>query len=103
MRCDVCGSPDFVGVAAVPAFPVSLAWCKWCLSIGAMPLFTAEATMCDDDLSLEETIQKHGVDQVKGVAAEWFLDMPFWIPAEGEGPGHYMSLRSYLSKLAQRV
>lgn len=103
-RCDVCGSPDYVGVASVPAFPVSLAWCKWCLAIGAMPLFTAEATLCDVGLSLEQTIRKHGLYRVMEIASDWFLDMPFWIPPyAGEGPGRYMSLRAYLTKLDQPV
>lgn len=110
MRCDLCGSPDFVGVAAVPGFPVSLAWCKWCLGYQAMPLFTAEVTLCDEDVimpdgCLRATISRHGLERVTEIAAPWFLGAMFWIPPEGEigkveGPGRYMKLEDYLAKLA---
>jgi len=43
--CDVCndksGGKD-VGVAAVPAAPVSVLWCDNCLRNNAVPLFVAE-------------------------------------------------------------
>jgi hypothetical protein len=100
MRCDLCGSPDYVGVACVPAFPVSLAWCKHCLAHGAMPLFCAEATLCLDSLDLRQTKEMIGLDQMLSICADWFLDAEFWIPPDvGEGPGRYVQLRTYLASL----
>ena len=100
MRCDLCGSPDFVGVAAVPGFPISLAWCKHCLARGAMPLFTAEVTLCLEDCDLRQTKEQVGLDMMLNVCADWFLESYFWIPPEvGQGPGRYLQLRQYLGSL----
>jgi hypothetical protein len=106
MTCDICGrTTDKFRVCSLPGFPISMNHCEFCLAIGAMPLFTAEVTMCfNEEANLLETVQKHGAIKVKGIAAEWFLDAPFWIPpADGEGPGRYMSLRAYLDYLAARL
>jgi hypothetical protein len=109
MRCDLCGSPDFVGVASVPGFPVSLAWCKHCLERGAMPLFTAEVTLGYNEMDVAETKKEVGLEAMESIAAEWFLDSWFYIPADYgldgpgqkpvEGPGRYMKLRDYLRTL----
>jgi hypothetical protein len=107
MRCDICGSPDFVGVASVPAFPVSLAWCKWCIAVSAYPLWCAEALMCIDNdgygdiFTLGETIEKYGLTTIKAQVAGWFLESVFWVPPEEgtEGPGWYMRLTDYLDRL----
>lgn len=104
MRCDICGSPDFVGVAAVPGFPVSLAWCKHCLERGAMPLFTAEVTLALTDQTLKETKDIVGLEAMYAEAAEWFLESYFYIPADdvlkgAQGPGRYVRLDQYLARL----
>lgn len=104
--CEICGRKvDKFLVCSIPGFGMSMNHCEYCLAIGAMPLFTAEVTMADENLDMLETIQKHGVDVVKSVAADWFLDSPFWIPPNDreEGPGRYMSLRAYLEYLAARL
>lgn len=105
LTCDICGRVvDKFLVCSLPGFPVSMNHCEWCLGIGAMPLFTAEVTLCDDPLDLSGTIEKHGLQVVRGIASEWFLDSPFWIPpAVGIGPGRYLSLRSYLGYLEDRL
>ena len=45
-QCDVCHGESkgstYVGVAAVPAAPVSVAWCQNCLQVNAIPRFVAE-------------------------------------------------------------
>lgn len=110
-RCDICRSPDYVGVASIPGFPVSVAWCQHCLARCAYPLFCAEATLCDEGLSLPETIAKHGLSVVRAGVADWFLDQWFWIePSAGrslvemeregivQGPGHYVLLEDLLDK-----
>lgn len=106
LSCDICGRPcDRFLVCSLPAFPISLNHCEYCLSIGAMPLYTAEVTLsCDDESNLFETIQKIGLGRTKAEVAEWFLESLFWIgPEVGIGPGRYMSLRAYLNYLAARL
>jgi hypothetical protein len=50
--CDVCHGESrdsrYVGVAAVPSAPVSVAWCRNCLYVGAIPRFVAEAWLLGD-------------------------------------------------------
>jgi hypothetical protein len=115
-RCDICGFGPMIGVASVPAFPVSLAWCRDCLAYGVIPLFCVEATLCDmnpeqEQMStLAETIAAHGLDAVKSVAAEWFLECYTWVPPEPEegepplqteGPGRYEQIGDYLRRLVR--
>jgi len=110
MRCDICGSPDYVGVAAVPSFAVSLAWCSHCLIRGAMPMFCVEVTLCDDEegpdgqvgrfLTLEETVDKWGVEKVMSIAAPWFLDMYTYVGGE-LGCGHYILIRDLILKIGE--
>lgn len=119
--CDICGYPPMVGVAAVPAFPVSLAWCRLCLMYGVIPLFCVESTLCDYsgpvpegesewNLTLAETIEKHGIQKVKDIAADWFLEVYTYVRPElplgwnGEtlyGPGRYERIGDYLDRLAR--
>jgi hypothetical protein len=42
MTCDVCNGEsggEFVGVAAIPGAPISIAWCRTCLAQNAVPTF----------------------------------------------------------------
>jgi hypothetical protein len=113
MRCDICESPDFVGVAAVPGFPVSLAWCKHCLARGVTPLFCVEVTICDDSedgvpLSIEQTVEKHGLDMVLSIVADWYKEQWVYVnPNEGNrskelfhGPGYYITVEQLIRKHA---
>lgn len=126
--CDICGFSNIengrptgviVGVACVPSFPVSLAWCRECLFRGVMPMFCVESLLCDDDLDLLETIQKWGLDMVLEVGAEWFMESWTWIgPAtmprvvaagqppdysRCEGPGRYVVIKDYLKELGSVI
>src|SRR5262245_45909751 len=102
-----------VGVAAVPGFPVSLAWCGLCLRHGVIPIFCVEATLCDDDLSLYETIDKWGLDIVLSIGADWFYEVYTYVaPAlpvvEVEdvmlyGPGRYERIGDYIKRIGQAV
>lgn len=115
-RCDICDSPDYVGVAAVPGFAVSLAWCTHCLKRAAFPMFCIDVTLCDEDasgdiLTISETIEKHGLDMVLSIGAEWFMESILYVPANAnqdvephwryEGPGHYMTVEDYVRKCAK--
>jgi hypothetical protein len=35
--CEVCNDRPSIGVAAIPGMPVSVAWCRECLTAGAIP------------------------------------------------------------------
>lgn len=46
--CEVCKLEVAIGVAASPIGPMSIAYCRTCLHVGAQPLWTLE-TMDDCD------------------------------------------------------
>jgi len=95
-----------VGVAALPAFPVSLAFCETCLRMGAFPLFCIETLVCDEDLDIEQTFRKHKVyieehGGIEGGVAGWFLDQYLCLPPweGGIGPVGYVTHRAYLKRI----
>lgn len=59
--CDVCSQPGVVGVAAIPGFPMSAAYCRACLEAGAHPLWALTVN----------TALLGGMEH----AAPWWVDM----------------------------
>jgi len=93
-QCDVCHSESpngrYVGVAAVPAAPVSVAWCNNCLANNAVPRFVAETWLFS-----EFWLEQEGSDKRINVMpkkppkkfplAEWAGHFTIWL---GPGPGY---------------
>jgi len=123
--CDICGysnidqvtwrpTGEIVGVASVPGFAVSIAWCIECLKRGAFPMFCVEYVVCDGELTLEETIVQHGIEPVMKNCADWFLDSVTYVMPEAtggnlevdgreraQGPAQYVKIRDYLNRIAE--
>lgn len=60
-KCDCCGGPDAVGVAAVPFLPISIAWCVKCLKAEVLPF----------DLMAFNTAMIGGMENANGEWADW--------------------------------
>jgi hypothetical protein len=91
-KCNICGKSPTLGVAAVPGFPVSLAWCRECLENQVLPLFCVEVTCGDLDLSTKETFKKYGVEKVEEIGlADWFLFSSTWVDERYEMIGLYLA------------
>lgn len=80
-KCEICNgeSPGskYVGVASVPGFPYSCAWCQNCLQEGCTVLFIADMVLDQNPL--------------QDVAA-WFKEEMVWYN------GKYMSVEKYASE-----
>jgi hypothetical protein len=76
--CDVCGTGKSIGVACVPAVPISVAYCKKCLNHGAHPygILRTNVALCGG--------REH--------CAPWFLAMNVFLD------GEYMPLSVALDK-----
>lgn len=91
--CGVCGrAEDIVGVAAVPAAPVTISWCRECLNRHCQPLFALEVHVCPSDPEgdpyYDESIE-HGMEyaKLKNVKpwehiADWYLTESTWYKGE---------------------
>jgi|307.fasta_scaffold00350_5 hypothetical protein len=77
--CDICQnkSPDSrdVGVAAVPAAPVSIMWCQNCLQNNAVPLFVVETWLFAE---FEQHEIEMPSDPPTDMIADWVLEMTVW-------------------------
>src|SRR5262245_29720088 len=103
--CDICGYPPSVGVASVPAFPVSLAWCPTCLMYGVIPMFCVESIFCDGDMTLPDTVEKHGVDRVLYMGADWFRETHTYVRPQPDtsGPGYYIEIGEYIRWIGRHL
>lgn len=93
--CDICqgesGGKD-IGVAAVPAAPVSVMWCDKCLQANAVPRFVAETWLFAElEPPFPDDLEEKAL---KGLAG-WALDMNIWLD------GGYVSIRDALPKLIE--
>lgn len=74
--CECCKRKvdKIVGVASVPGFPVSIAWCRECLDNNALPMYCIEYIACDGDLSIKESFEKWSITSMAQMQfAPWFL------------------------------
>src|SRR5262245_36252197 len=81
--CDVCRGESegrFVGVAAVPAAPVSVAWCDNCLNNNAVPRFVAESWLFSGDEDWPDGMTEAPPEQYP--LAGWTRDMTIWLGKE---------------------
>src|SRR5262245_35702669 len=118
--CDICGYqpiwPEIEDgdlhegliVCALPAFPITLAQCPDCFGRCAFPLFCLETLVCDEPLTLEETIERYGVTAVLRVCADWFRNSLIWVGPgriDGDGPvmgpGRYVMVADFIRRLGQ--
>jgi hypothetical protein len=80
--CDVCmgQSPDsqYVGVAAVPAAPVSVAWCQNCLRNNAIPLFVVETWLFTEFDDREGAPIPMPDERPDFPMADWAGEMTIW-------------------------
>jgi len=95
-QCDVCHGESkdskYVGVAAVPAAPVSVAWCQNCLRVNAVPRFVAETWLFsefweehpDSDTRVNTMPEK---PPKSFPLAEWAGEFRIWLgPVPGYAP-----------------
>jgi hypothetical protein len=95
-KCDICDREPMVGVAAVPGFPVSLAWCRECLVNSVLPMFCVEATVCDGELTIKESFDKWDIKSVDQMGlAYWFLESSTW------HDGKYVNIKEFLETQCQ--
>lgn len=76
--CDVCGDLSGgkdVGVAAVPAAPVSVMWCDNCLRENAVPLFVVETWLFSP---FEQYDVEMPDEPPEKTLAPWALEMKIW-------------------------
>ena len=82
--CDICknesGFPD-VGVAAVPAAPVSLMWCEGCLRSNATPTFVAE-TWLFSEFYYDDAPPMPEEPPAEFPLAPWAGDFNLWMGVE---------------------
>lgn len=106
--CDVCGGESgepYVGVAAVPGAPVSVAWCRGCLANHAVPRFVADTWLFlefDPEYMVangQAPIPLPDLDDfaelVRASMAEWALEQSVWIG------GGYKTIRDAIPELWQ--
>jgi len=84
-RCDICNGESkdskFVGVAAVPGAPVSVAWCQNCLQVGAVPMFVVETwlfTEFDPAYNLPDPPIPMPEERPQFPLAPWAGEMKIW-------------------------
>jgi hypothetical protein len=63
-KCECCNrQKELVGVASIPALPMSIAWCKECLDNSAIPLFAADYLFQDVRGDLNQIVPSYLDDQ----------------------------------------
>jgi hypothetical protein len=97
--CGVCGGEsgdEFVGYAAVPGAPVTIGWCRKCLTLGCQPFFQVEYWFADheEELTLRQTLKRHGLEVVLDQAIPHILEMNTFYDHE------YILIGQLLEKLA---
>jgi hypothetical protein len=92
--CDICNneSPDSkdVGVAAVPAAPVSVMWCQNCLCENAVPMFVAQTWLFSEFEQYNLTMPD---EPPESTLADWALEMTVWLD------NRYQKIRDALPEL----